>query len=73
MHRIDLKDPLGRIEGILWRLFLKLALREITELQLLHLFYEDSFVSQTIKTLTEGKDVPSRGLGATFVIQLLTH
>ncbi|KAJ6447376.1 hypothetical protein C8R45DRAFT_948568 [Mycena sanguinolenta] len=36
--------------------------KENTELQLLHLFYKDSFVSQTIKTLTGGKDMPSHGL-----------
>ena len=72
MHRIDLNDPLGQIEGILWRLLFKLALREITELQLLHLFYQDKFVSQTIQTLAQGTSLPSVGLGATFLIQLLT-
>ncbi|KAF7335850.1 hypothetical protein MSAN_02331500 [Mycena sanguinolenta] len=42
-HRVDPTDPLGILEATLWRLLFRLALREITELQLLHYFYEDEF------------------------------
>ncbi|KAF7343692.1 hypothetical protein MSAN_01949100 [Mycena sanguinolenta] len=42
-HRVDSTDPLGILEATLWRLLFRLALREITELQLLHYFYEDEF------------------------------
>ncbi|KAF7361554.1 hypothetical protein MSAN_01189000 [Mycena sanguinolenta] len=47
-HRLDLLDPLGRLEVILWRLIFRLALGQFTELQLLELFYKDDYVSQII-------------------------
>ncbi|KAF7333224.1 hypothetical protein MSAN_02429700 [Mycena sanguinolenta] len=52
-HRVDSTDPLGILEATLWRLLFRLALREITELQLLHYFYEDEFVRQTLELLSQ--------------------
>ncbi|KAJ6497598.1 hypothetical protein C8R45DRAFT_983537 [Mycena sanguinolenta] len=65
IHRVDLTDPLANIEAVLWRLLFKLALHQITELQVLELFYNDQLVRATIKTLAEGGSVTSRGLGYT--------
>ncbi|KAJ6487974.1 hypothetical protein C8R45DRAFT_1097823 [Mycena sanguinolenta] len=64
VHRVDPLDPLGRIEMKLWRLILRLALREITELQVLRYFFEDEFVRESLKSLNQGMAVPmGRGLG----------
>ncbi|KAF7367183.1 hypothetical protein MSAN_00978200 [Mycena sanguinolenta] len=61
-HRVDPTDPLSILEATLWRLLFRLALREITELQLLHYFYEDEFVRQTLELLSQNAPV-QKGYG----------
>ncbi|KAJ7206723.1 hypothetical protein B0H12DRAFT_1080157 [Mycena haematopus] len=66
IHRIDPSDPLGMLESILWRLLFRLARKEIIEAQLLHYFYEDAFVSQTLEALNKGAPLPAAGHGLKY-------
>ncbi|KAF7373699.1 hypothetical protein MSAN_00580900 [Mycena sanguinolenta] len=66
VHHVDLTDPLGRVDAILWRLLFRLALREITELQLLHFFYTDDFVRQTLDLLDQNQPLPALGHGLSY-------
>ncbi|KAF7374676.1 hypothetical protein MSAN_00352600 [Mycena sanguinolenta] len=71
IHRVDLYDPLGRIEVTLFQLIFRLALREITELQVLHFFYTDVFVKQILGMLDQGISLQPPGYGLHYAGDIL--
>ncbi|KAJ7205123.1 hypothetical protein B0H12DRAFT_1080374 [Mycena haematopus] len=71
IHRVDLSDPLGKLESILWRLIFRLARKDITEVQLLKFFYDDAFVGETVTLLNNGTPLPTLGHGLKYASDLL--
>ncbi|KAJ7229924.1 hypothetical protein GGX14DRAFT_383885 [Mycena pura] len=71
VHRVMLDDPLSILERLLWRLFFKLALKEITEVQVLQMFFEDVFVKSFLVPDPNKSNTISPGVGLAFASDTL--
>ena len=63
VHRVMLDDPLSILERLLWRLLFRVALKEITEVQVLEMFFEDAFVKSFLVPDPNESNTTSPGVG----------